>query len=149
MRSTKPTKKAGRRLSRGKVKCIRTGIIIENGSDIDFSGMEIEDADTMYPLSPHVQSGHDVMGWIIIEDHGKDDTKKAAEEKHDTPKSADQRWLTRQERRCEKKERDKAAATKAKTKTIMEENHLVRRRTQHRWKQGLTSSRRPVVSEAK
>ena len=84
-----------------------------------------------------------------LEHHGKDGTKKAAEEKHDALKSADQRRLERQERRREKEERDKTAATKAQAKVIMEENRQARRRTRRRWKQGLTSSRSPAVSEAK
>ena len=71
-----------------------------------------------------------------LEYYDKDGTKKAAEEKHDAPKSADQRRLTRQERRREKEERDKAAATKAQAKAIMEENRLARR-AQRRWKKGL------------
>ena len=84
-----------------------------------------------------------------LEHHGKDGTKKAAEEKHDALKSADQRRLERQERRREKEERDKTAATKAQAKVIMEENRQARRRTRRRWKEGLTSSRRPAMSEAK
>ena len=168
------------------VVCMRTGLIIEKGSEIDDNSIEKEVADAMYSLSPDVQPGHDDMGRIIIEDgvhrmmpriivedgiqcmipekklsvrerwtrkrlehHDKDDTKKAVEEKHDAPTSTDQRWLERQERRREKEERDKTASTKAQAKVIMEENRQARRRARHRWKQGLTSSRRPAMSEAK
>ena len=61
-----------------------------------------------------------------LEHHGTAGTKKAAEEKHDAPKSADQRRLERQERRCEKEEWDKTAATKAQAKAIMEGNRQAR-----------------------
>ena len=49
-----------------EVVCMRTGLIIEKSSEIDDSGMEIEDADAMYSLSPDVQPGHDTMGRISI-----------------------------------------------------------------------------------
>jgi hypothetical protein len=74
---------------------MRTGLIIEKGSEIYDSGGEIKVADAMYSRRPDVQPGHDAMGRIIIED---------AEEKHDAPKSADQRRLERQVRRREKEE---------------------------------------------
>ena len=119
----------------------RTGLLIENGTEVDGNGMEIEDADSM-DIEDDVRS---MMPKIIVEDgiqcmipekklssrerwrrkrlehHVKDGTKKVAEEKHDAPKSSDQRRLTTQERRCEKEEREKAAAMKAQVKAIMEE----------------------------
>ena len=120
-------------------------IIIENGVQRMMPKIIVEDGMILEEkLSARVRWRRE-----RLEHHGKDGTKKAAQEKHDAPKSAEQRRLERQERRREDEERDNAAARKAQAKAIMEENLQARRRAQRRRNQGLTSSRRPAVSEAK
>ena len=111
-----------------EVVCMRTGvqtghdtmgrIISEDGVQSMMPKIMVEDG-IQYMIPEEKLSARGRWRRKHLEYHGKDDTKKAAEEKYDAPKSSDQKRFERQESRCEREEKDKSAGTKIQAKAIM------------------------------